>query len=261
MFYHNKNKTYRGRRLVKVIEASLLLGILLFGLDALGSLFIADNAAVNNDAMVSDSSTYEIHAWPCAEDVYAAPTYTAEQYWDMAMDHHADGEYLEAVSDYNRVLDAYPTFGIGYLNRGVAYESANLDTSAMADFNRYLSRVDAYYRIQYVDHSQISHDMTLEMREGLVYEIPFLAAAGQIIDIRVESASNVVVDPIFTLVDSRGQVIAANDDIRRQDGSLISMNSRLDNFEFAANGQYTLRVSHAGGGSNGLVTVTMESTR
>ena len=60
-----------------------------------------------------------------------------------------------------------------------------------------------------------------------------------------------------------GQTIflVANDDILRQDGSLISMNSDIEDFEVLQTGRYTLLISHAGGGANGMLRVNLDIQR
>jgi hypothetical protein len=240
-----ESSTYPYRWVVKSVEALLVFGIIFFGLDALDQLFTVEPA--------HPTANVEIQAYM---DDTAPPAFTAYDYFDMALAHQRGGEYAEAIEDYNRVLELDGHLASALLNRGVAYEQLQNRSRAAEDFDRFLDRPG----MEVLDRGLIGDGqvLTASMSMNRVLEYHFEAEAGQVLAIRVDSEYKELVDPLIVVVDAEGNPIAGSDDILRQDGSVISMNSRIDNQLITQDGTYTLRVSHAGGGEYGEINISFE---
>lgn len=246
MLYTNKKKTYPGRWIVKLVEAGLVVAIAFFALDTITNLMRPDTpeAYVITREIVTESSY-----------TYSEPVFEAGDYFDMALIHQNSGEYYEAILDYNRALINDPMMFTALLNRGVAYEQNDNHYRAMFDFNAYLDRPNAVI-VQY-GTSLGEMPVLVDMSEGMVHEFTFTARAGQTIDISAASVIDGEVDPLLVVVDNNRSPIGAADDVLRQDGSYISMNSHIRNLNITRSGQYTVRLSHAGGGSYGTVELSL----
>jgi tetratricopeptide (TPR) repeat protein len=184
------------------------------------------------------------------------PQYTDFDYFVLGYNHQIGGEYYEAIVDYTRTIQMNPERSSAWLNRGVAYEQLNNDYRAMQDYNRFLNRDG----MTVINHrgTVTGARLYVEMAEDRVYEINFYARAGQTVSISAEAQAPDIVDPLIVVVDADGNPVAARDDVLRQDGSLISMDSHIRNWEVLRSGQYTLRVSHAGGGSHGTLELNVD---
>lgn len=258
MQFQNKRKTYPGRWIVKAVEAGLIFAIIFFTINALNDAFAP---IVMDEAPAPQTLEYRII--PQTVDPVVVPQETAldeYDYFSMALDHQLSGNYYDAIADYNRALQLNPDLAASWLNRGVAYEQLGNNYNAMHDYLNWMTRNGVTVE---------AHDTTMmpgesaevELAEGLVYQIPFRAYRGQTIDISATAVGGDAVDPIIMVVDRYGNPVAADDDILRADGSLIAMNSFIDNMMVDNNGcmgsYYTLLVTHAGGGSYGTVEISM----
>ena len=255
--YYSKKTTYPGRWLVKLLEAGLIFGIIFFTVDAIQMALTPET--VNEPIVITRSEQpVEVEVIRVEPEVVqqAAPEYSDFDYFVMGYNHQVVDEYYEAIVDYTRVLEINPEFSSAWLNRGVAYEQLNNDYRAMQDYNRFLNRDG----MSVVTHRGLvtGAGLNLEMAENRVYELNFYARAGEIVDITATAIDGHIVDPLILVVDADGNPVAANDDILRQDGSLISMNSSIQNFEVLQTGHYTLRLSHAGGGADGMIRLNLE---
>jgi tetratricopeptide (TPR) repeat protein len=242
--YHTKRKQYSGRWLVKLLEVALIFGIIFYSLDALGQ-FVAPEY---------DSSVIVIQ--PIQQEVVQiqgnAIQLDEEVYFNLALDHQISGEYYNAILDYTRVLELNDDIPEAWLNRGVAYEQMG-NSRATADFAEYLNH-EALTTISLIPVNS-SVDFTQTMFEDYRYDIPIELNAGDVLSISVTSSVAGQVDPIMVLVDANGNPVIGTDDMREQDGSLISMNAYLNNYDIDVKGEYTLLISHAGGGADGDIDI------
>ena len=255
MFYrfNKKRSNYPGRWFVKLVQFGLIFGIVLFGLDALNNTFVpapdvAESAVVSDVQSQDDEQPYTIRIEP----IEVERTHSDAEYHFMALSHQQRGEYMEAILDYNRALQLNADRPASRLNRGVAFEQLNQADHAVYDFNAYMNR-DNVTRVS-ANPIGSNYNVELEMAESRVYEFPFYAVAGQTVDVSVtsiERAQGLAVDPLIVIIDADGRPVAGDDDILRQDGSLIAMDSAIEGATLADSGRYTLRVSHAGGNSYG----------
>lgn len=255
MFY-TKRKSYSGRWLVKLLQAALVLGVIFFGLDALGQWLNPVADADNNSIMIvrPDSNSQEDSFQPILEEARNADyAMDAEGYFYEALVHQEASEYNEAIVDYTRAIELDEEIAASWLNRGVAYEQLGQSYRALSDFNQYLMRDEITVFSQPLVDS--NNTFTVEMYEGYRYDFPIELAVGEVLSISVTSVEEDLVDPLILLVNDSGTAIAGNDDVLRQDGSFISMNSYIHSYTVTRSGVYTLYVSHAGGGSYGAMEV------
>jgi tetratricopeptide (TPR) repeat protein len=258
--YYRKKTTYPGRWLVKLLEAALIFGIIFYTVDALQGAFTPQTV---EEPVVVVTHTIQpvevVRVEPQRVELQAAPEYSDYDYFVMGYHHQVASEYYEAIVDYTRALEMNPDLSSAWLNRGVAYEQLNNDYRAMQDFNSFFNREG----MTVITHRGVitGARLNLEMAEDRVYEFNFYARVGETVDVSTVAHGGDVVDPLILVVDADGNPAAANDDVLRQDGSLISMDSHIEGFEVLRTGVYTLRVSHAGGGSDGTIQVNLEINR
>ncbi len=239
----NKSNQYPYRWVVKLVETALVVGIIFFGLDALQQFFTISEPVPHVSYTVQTLDGNNL-------------AFSAVDYYYLGLEHHERNEYAEAIEDYTRVLELDDDFASALLNRGVAYEQLNEDGNALHDFDGWLERDSMIV----IDRGSIRSGETVNayMSENTVLEYEFYAAAGNTISVRVESENADEVDPLIMVVDGDGYPVVASDDIRLQDGTLVSMNSFIDEHTILRSGTYTLRVSHAGGGEYGDILVSFD---
>ncbi|MDQ7034250.1 MAG: hypothetical protein Q9P01_05280 [Anaerolineae bacterium] len=235
--YYRKKTTYPGRWLVKLLEAGLVFGIIFLTVTALQRAFTPKTVEY---PVVVVSRTVQpievVRVEPQRVEPEVAPQYSDFDYFVMGYNHQTAEEYYEAIVDYTRALEMSPDLSSAWLNRGVAYEQLNNDYRAMQDYNSFLNR-DGMAVITYSGIITGAR-LNLEMAENRVYELNFYARAGETLDISALAYDGDIVDPIFLVVDADGNPAVANDDNLRQDGSLISMDSQITDFEVLQTGLY-----------------------
>jgi tetratricopeptide (TPR) repeat protein len=247
MFYHGV-KSYPGRWLVRLIQAALIVGIVFYSIDALIHAFLPHDGVIFETTWVEP---VEVQVMPFNDYHMDLPQ---PEYFDLAFDQQLSGQYYAAILNYSRALELDPDLYGAYLNRGVAYERLGRTALAMQDFNQFMNRGVTVY----TDNTLYEGgSVQVEMSEGIVYDFVFAARAGQSITAIATSDSHMV-DPLLVLVDENGEAVFASDDQLYQDGSLLSMDSYIRNHTITASGLYTLRLSHAGGGSYGDVKVNLQ---
>ena len=93
--------------------------------------------------------------------------------------------------------------------------------------------------------------LTLSMTQGLAYYLPLEAKVGDRLDLEVTSEDGV--DSLMVLLAPNGVGLSFCDDVSDYD-----RNAAINNYVIPETGTYTLVVTHAGGGSEGSVKVTMK---
>lgn len=161
------------------------------------------------------------------------------------------GEFDTALSHISMAMQLDGNYALPYLSRGITLEEMGNEAASATDYYRYM----LYNRNRGFDHSELAGDSQFEltMRDGWVYSIPFSAAAGQTLDIDVETVAPGFVDPLIVLFGPESQPLIGDDDISQH-----NYNASIDGFELPADGRYTLVISHAEGGSNGTVSVDLD---
>lgn len=260
MFYKQKPKTYPGRGFVRAIEAMLVIAVVLVATDALIDRFTPET---NRSANVYHV-TGQTQVLPPVADANVVPAgLSVYEYFDIALDYHLDDAYQTAVDYYTAAIEANDSYAVPYLNRGVAYEQLRDGYRSMMDLYTYI-RKNSGLVLTRLDY-EVGETVTVEMAEGRSYRFPFTATPGQQIRVSAMGHGNDVVDPLVVIVDQYDRPVVSNDDII-VNGQLMSMNSYIDGYSVPygyncfGGSEYTLIVSHAGGGSYGMIDVTLDVT-
>lgn len=185
-----------------------------------------------------------------------------------------------ALFDFEQMVRILPDFVYGYWERSVARAELGLFDAALMDAQR-AEAMDPEHVNNFITQGTIAalmgdvqtageefeglmqaweeerivlddltttETMTVNMQPRHVFETHFDGEAGQVISINAESTQ---ADPIIVLLDANGTPIAGDDD------SGISLNSLINDFSLPENGTYTLLISHAGGGYQGEIVVSL----
>jgi hypothetical protein len=254
--FHNKRKTYQGRKVVQGIQAGLVIAIGLLGLGALDNAFRQPKSApVQADVVVVEDYTSRSNVVP-----QQTTSYSAMDYFSLAYNAQVSGDYSEAADYYTRSLELDSSNAAAWLNRGVAYEQMIGGVAGKDDFWQYLQRNTS---VTYMMELPKNQTTALEMAEGRMYILTFRAEAGDIINLSANSivagepGEAGVADPLVVVLDGYQNPVIGSDDTLRSNGSLINMDSHVDNYMVMRDGTYTVLLSHAGGGSYGMIDVTL----
>ena len=159
------------------------------------------------------------------------------------------GEYELALADLNQVIELDPTYDMAYLARAWTYLMMGQDDRSHPDFAEWISLIQTdEFRLDLED----TPDQSIAMSEGLVYRFTFEAQAGQEFNASAMANLNDDVDPLLVLLDAYSTAIISDDD------SGVNLDAVIAGFVLTADGLYTLLLSHAGGGSEGEITLTVE---
>lgn len=169
----------------------------------------------------------------------------------MGVTYRYMGAYDTAISHITQAIALNSDYTLPYLSRGITFELMGEADASAADYYQYvmLNRTRNFYHTELDGDSQFE----LPMREGWVYNIPFTAVAGQIVDIDVQTVAPGFVDPLIMVLGPDNQPLVGDDDMERND-----YNATIEGFQLPADGQYTLVVSHAEGGANGTINVALD---
>lgn len=175
----------------------------------------------------------------------------AQGYVDRALVHNAQSDFDLALSDVNRALDLNPDSSGLYLLRGAIHNQAEHAADAASDYLRWLELTQTREN-RASDTLTTSQQFVVEMTEGVVYNIPFTATAGQTVNVTANRTPNGEVDPLMVILDNRGAALVSDDD------SGGNMDAFIENYVIPRDGDYTLLVGHAGGGANGDILVSLD---
>lgn len=174
---------------------------------------------------------------------YPAPEYA---YWERAIAYAEMNDFAAARADADRATMIDPGHVNNFIARGTI---AALRGDTAAAGQEFLGVMLCGER-ERISHEEITLDevVTLSMTEGRVYVLPVTLEDGDVITISAVSAD---ADPVIALLNPDGAPINGDDD-----GGFM-LTSLIEDFEISADGTYTLMVSHAGGGSEGMIAVSV----
>ncbi len=163
------------------------------------------------------------------------------------------GDYEASVSHISMAMRLDESYSLPYLSRGITFEAMGQKQASANDYMNYAMR----NRNRTLFHTELEGDSNFElpMREGWVYSIPFDAKRGQTIDISVDTVAPGFVDPLIILIGPDGRALVGDDDI-----SYSEYDATIEDYKLSKSGQYTLVVSHAEGGANGMLQVDLDVT-
>lgn len=182
--------------------------------------------------------------------IQADPDY-ALAYYQRASLHFGLGSLVEGINDSGMAIILDPTYPDPYLLRGLFYQQDGDTPAAAADFLRWIELIAVGEPILWPLDDRTPAE--LQMSQGTVYHMPFIVLPGDLITIRAEGfiERGGQIDPLIVLLDENGQPLIGDDD------GAGGLDSLIENYQPPAGGVYTLVVSHAGGGSDGLIRVTL----
>lgn len=246
---YTKRKTNKFKFwITRLMQVALILGILFFGYEAINRFTNPTQDSIPMHVVVVQPQVQVIEVQP--GNVEQAPALDAEDYFRLGLQHQVANELNEAVLDYSRSIALNENMAASWLNRGVAYDQMGESTRAMYDYLRFIERDDMSVTITSLVTDSV--DMHVNVYKDSVVVVPMEIKSGEVVDLSATSVENNLVDTLLVLVDQEGRPVVANDDARRQDGSLISMNSHINKFTVNHGGRYLLLLTHAGGGEYGI---------
>ncbi len=154
----------------------------------------------------------------------------------------------EALADLSFALELQPDMQDYYLARGIIYAETDRTRPAGADF---LQRMTLLERESSELEIEFGATVTLEMAQGLVARLRFAGEAGQLVTIAARDFLGAGVDPLLALLDSEGAPLVGDDDSGGELDALIS------SYELPDAGVYTALLSHANGGYEGKIRVSL----
>lgn len=242
----SKRRTYPGRKFVQALQVGLVIAIGVVSLSILTQSHKPTAEAVVVEAAATNAPVVTI-------------SNRAETLYEQALETHDESRYADAIELYTEAIELDPSMANAWLGRAVAYaQMGGHERASRNDFWHYVQSME----IERIEQSiTVNNTVRVDMSEGTVFAFTFQAQSGNVLDIAAKSAVNGqagesgVVDPLIILLDAEGNPLKASDDILRADGSLISMNSQIEDYRVQQDSSYTLLITHAGGGSYGSADV------
>ena len=154
----------------------------------------------------------------------------------------------QALEDLTLALELQPDMQDYYLARGVIYAESERERLAGADFHQRMTRL----RRETLELDiALGEDVTVEMAQGLVARLHFPGAAGQRVTIAARDFVGAGVDPLLALLGVDGHPLTGDDDGGGELDALIR------SYQLPADGLYTALLSHANGGYEGKIRVSL----
>lgn len=175
----------------------------------------------------------------------------AYAYYNRALSFHTLEDFESAIEDYTEAIALYPEMHDAYLGRGIAYRNTDDIAAAGSDF---VNRIEIVENDSVTQAIGFGEEIEVAMTYGAVYRLTFNGVGGNSITISTLSEANTGVDPLIALVGPDGTALAGDDDLG---GGPFGYDSEIAGFRLPADGEYTILVSHANGGFDGNVRVSL----
>lgn len=180
----------------------------------------------------------------------------ADAYYNRGLSAYLSQDPESALQDYSMALEIYPNMHDAYLGRGIVNrESGNL-LQAGRDF---LRRIELLEDISLEDTIQVGETRQIVMTYGAVYRLRFEVGADTFVTFRASNLPDIsneqVVDPLIVVIAPDGTALAGDDDFG---GGSFQLDSLIEGLRLSQAGVYTLVVSHANGGFDGIVEISLE---
>lgn len=121
-------------------------------------------------------------------------------------------------------------------------------SAAAADYYNFVGVIGQETR--QTDPLPENQPVSLPMTQGLVYRIPITAQTGESFSAIAAPAEDSQVDPLIVLLAPDGTPLVGIDDINQTDLSAL-----IEDYALPESGEYTLIVTHSGGGAEGDLVV------
>ena len=169
-------------------------------------------------------------------------------YYTRATVSMSDDKLHEALDDLTLALELQPDMQDYYLARGNIYAKTEQERQAGADFYQRMTLLE---RETLELDIEFGEDVTVEMAQGLVARLRFAAEAGQQVTIAARDYLGAGVDPLLALLGVDGRPLTGDDSGGGELDALIL------GYELPAAGVYTALLSHANGGYEGKIRVSL----
>lgn len=158
------------------------------------------------------------------------------------------GDYQTAIDYYSRAIEADPQDASNYLARGSAYQVSG-DERFVADYWRWAENNKQETVARVLPLPIVNEELAYQ--SGIVYQFSFRASAGQRLNAVARNNSEPGVDTLLVLLGPDGQPLSGDDD------GGVDLDAVLVNYELPQSGDYTLVVTHAGGGDSGSALLSV----
>lgn len=209
-----------------------------------------DRINSSDNATAIDYFSNAIREINAIEGGLLTPEQESAAYYNRALAYHNQEDWDNALADYTAALQVFPDMHDALLARGIVYRETDDIVNAGKDFLRriQLLQINAFTE----DAITFGESIELEMTYGNVYNVPFRGEEGQTIIIEADDADFSGVDPLIVLLDDEGNPIAGDDDFGG------NLDSEIADFVLPYTGEYTIVLSHANGGFDGIVRVALD---
>ena len=176
----------------------------------------------------------------------------AQAYENRGLTYAIMGEWDTAIADYDRAIALEADAAGAYLGRAIAHTGQGDTADAARDFWQWVKLIQT--EIVEMEAPSWEEPVNIEMQTGTVYRIPFEAQSGQIVTVTANAETIGTVDPLLVILDAGDEALIADND------SGINTDAIIRDFVPPEDGTYILVVSHATGGSEGMLEITLSVT-
>jgi tetratricopeptide (TPR) repeat protein len=173
----------------------------------------------------------------------------ADYYFSRSYVHFDQGDLEATLEDDTRAIELAPDFASGYLNRGFHLWSDGQLEDAAVDYYEWITLLEENH--EELDAVEKADTLNLEMNEGWAYFVPFSAPEASLLNVEVFSPGGLV-DPVVVILNDEGVPIMVDDD------GGFGLSALIEDYALPYQGDYTIVISHAGGGSFGDITAEIE---
>ncbi len=178
----------------------------------------------------------------------STPSELGYAYFTRASVLKSEDKLDEALDDLALALELQPDMQDYYLARGIIHAETEQPQLAGADFFQRMTLLERETLDLALDFGDT---VTVEMAQGLVARLRFAGVAGRRVTLAARDYLGAGVDPLLALLDINGAPLTGDDDGGGQLDALIS------GYELPEDGEYTVVLSHANGGYEGMIRVSL----
>jgi len=176
----------------------------------------------------------------------------ADAYYNRGLIQYGNQDLAAAITDYSQSLEIYPRMHDSYLGRGIANRENGDLRQAGRDFLRRIEILESDTRTASIQRGQ---PLTLPMAYGIVHRLSFEGRSGDFVTLSARDLDDSGVDPLLVIIGPDGEALAGDDDFG---GGLNDLDSLIEGLRLTQDGVYTIVLSHANGGFDGPIVLTVE---